>query len=308
MKHPKCQVDVVWLGYSRGALGWLRQQIEQRYATKAMISLDGELPALVRQGVGRIVVACQDRVGYPGKLMAQLSEQYPEIPTALAVDSWWDGSGRTGLGRTSHLVMPWYRWWDSWVGWLDGSESQLLDPCPGSSAHSRLSRPARAQPTRQPLAMVGRGLIVANCKATAAGWVQLAQQCRLDAISRSPREFYLTNSIDPKVSVGARVPPAPDFILLDDSSLDTTPSYSESLSPLSPDNLAPGHEDAHLMRLVQAAKHRFPDAILCAAVSVPRWRSWERALASGAHEIIVKPNSGLALRRILAERLAQPGT
>jgi hypothetical protein len=78
------------------------------------------------------------------------------------------------------------------------------------------------------------------------------------------------------------------WILLDDSSLGSARADAERC----------------LLELLDLASNYFPNALRCAALSIPRWSLWKQAEIQGAHELLVKPSSGEALRRILHHQTA----
>jgi hypothetical protein len=133
---------VMWLGPSDGGLGWLRRRLDKPnqglppIEVHQITAVDMELLRKIAEGGGvdRIVWACRTRVDYPCEEISFLLRDYPELPLAVAGESWWDGVRRTGLGVLPHLALPWYRWWDGWSVWLEGNAPELFGPCQHSPA------------------------------------------------------------------------------------------------------------------------------------------------------------------------------
>ena len=293
----------LWLGEASGGLEWLQWRMTAPSpapptGAKSRVSLE-RLPKIdpaavagcwAGGGIDRLIVGCAHRAAYPLETLRHLQAEYPDIPLAVACDSWWDGARRTGLVELPQLALPWYRWWDGWSIWLEGSQPELLGAAPPASFPwvMRCSRPGgpggyeHANPTQQlpPLSSAApppAGMIIGNCRATISSWQMIAQAEGHRVELLSARQFRRQLS-------SAQAQPA--WILWDDSCLDTSSrELATAVDPL---------ED-----FFEAAGQRYPAALLIAALSLARVEQWlMRPLAAG-HEWIVKPDSGLALSRLL---------
>ncbi len=75
--------------------------------------------------VQRVIISLTRRLDI-GPLMESLTTVSTEIPTAIALGEWFDGSRRTGHGETPWLQLPWHRYWDAWRLWLNTPSPQLF--------------------------------------------------------------------------------------------------------------------------------------------------------------------------------------
>lgn len=209
---------------SASGLAWLRQRMQQFQTAQRQVALiDHSWPLGSGQrshhdcqrlmdridcGVERIVVACVNRLDYPVELINFLQQTCPEIPLALASDSWWDGRRRTGLATPGHLSLPWYRWWDGWVDWLQGCSPALFEVAPA---------PWPMLSSRPPATSAGmRGLIVGNCRQTAEAWALAAATAGHAAACVSWQQFQQQSPTQWSQLL-------PQWVLWDDTCLDTIP-------------------------------------------------------------------------------------
>lgn len=331
---------------SESGLAWLRQRMQDFQSAQRRVALidhawpSGSGPASHRGpashhdrqrlaeridcGVERIVVACVNRLDYPVELIDFLQQTCPEIPLALASDSWWDGRRRTGLPTPGQLSFPWYRWWDGWVDWLEGRSPTLFEAAP--TAWPVLSS--------QPLAIAttSRGLIVGNCRQTIDAWALIANTAghTTDCICwQQFQQQFPTQWTQP----------LPHWVLWDDTSLDTSavqaePELSERAASEGGafscrDGLGGAAEqgtcaqsDEAAMRIFFAClsqadeqrthsidpsqprlQPRFSDGMLgIVAVSMPRAAWATRLCAAPGRELLVKPTGGQGLMRLLRSR------
>ena len=229
------------------------------------------LEVICSQHPQRLILAVENRLSYPTAEIQYLQRSWPEIPWALAVGSWFDGSRRTGIGATSYLSLPWYRWWDGWRPWLGESNAELLNPWP-QLVRTRLNDSLDA--AKSPASF---GLILCNCRQTAAAW-----QAGLEYQPDNTRMFTLSEfrSFVQAASI------EPDWILWDDSCLNTFFGVA-CLSDV--------------CGLFVEIRARFPTSVILAATSMPRWSDWQQWMAAGANELIAKPCQGVLLAEIVLE-------
>ena len=109
-----------WIGHHRLALQWLQDRI--RSAGFEIVDFGKVEP----RGVQRIIVEAPDRTS----IDSQQWSAFPEVPVAIATDNWWDGSGRTGLKEFGKPLIPWFRWWESWIPWLQEHPRSICRPYP----------------------------------------------------------------------------------------------------------------------------------------------------------------------------------
>ncbi len=304
MAQPS-QQRVVWIGPTSGDLGWLRDRlvryVEQstvRSLTQLSVIEPAELQTLISTGVERLIFACPNRLDYPRQNVELMEKFCPEVPLAVAIDSWWDGAMRTGIGPTDHLTLPWYRWWDGWIDWLDGRRPQLFGPCQTPYAFSyddAVARPTRFDSSHNYSADGNpknqtRGLIVGNCRQTTEAWQLVADSLGHQAEVVLTHEFY-----------GRTPSQTVQWVLWDDTSLDTRPSGAQQTTP-----------DQALPDFFAKLSRTHPAALGIAALNMPRSAPWhpflrhpdpsQTAPALQKYEFFAKPSSGLALRRILENR------
>ena len=275
---------IAWCGSRADGLGWLcdrcRSYDNVEIAESICIeSIDGICVFKPR----RLILSVENRLDYPLAEIQHLQRNWPEIPWALAVGSWFDGSRRTGIGATSHLSLPWYRWWDGWRQWLSGSHAAMLNPWP-----KIMLSPAIASNIAFTEAA---GLVLCNCRQTAEGWraglegdpgASQTQWVRIESRTR-----WQTSS-DYRALLSQASMTDPDWILWDDSYLDTFAGTDCSASVCS---------------LFAELRERFPTALIVAATCMPRWSDWQQWMMAGANEIIAKPTQGILLREVLQESL-----
>ncbi len=268
MTEPSA-LRVAWCGSRSDGLGWLSDRI----ASFAFVDFHEQLciealDALCQQHPRRLILSVENRVDYPRELISHLRRAWPEIPLAVAVGSWFDGSRRTGVGAVDHLLLPWYRWLDGFLPWLSPHASpRLLGMWPRVSGEST----SESESSRE-----ARGVIVCNCQTTADGWLAAL---RLGAL-KSCRERTSVYAMHTIVSSDKPAEESVDWILWDDSCLDT---FSGSHCHYS------ATEQLTLLRRF------FPDAKLIAATSMPRWIDWQQWILAGADELIAKPNLGVRI-------------
>lgn len=281
--------NVLWLGADTDGLGWLlsRMSLEANVTAvhssfQALITAPEQLDTHCRDGIDRIVVACEDRPSYPLQLIAWLQLQFPEIPLAVATGTWWAGAGRTGIRPTSHLTIPWYRWWDSWTDWLEGSKPGLHSPCVTPTAHTGV-------PSTSVSRASGHGQIIAGRKDMAETWAIFARAsgCTVESQTDDDEAKGISHQVcdDAKSTAGQSKAVQQDWVLWDDSCLDTTASQQVA------DQLIPW---------IRKVRLENPNACILCALSLPRWSIWKQALEAGADELVVKPTAGFDFSRIVS--------
>lgn len=290
-----------WLGPTEHGLEWLYQRLQSPGLTRLPIQLD-HLPHidlatsqfLASSGppgelmVDRLIIACDARVSYPWQWLDAVARSCPDLPIAVAYSSWWDGSGRTGLGSNRHFGLPWYRWWDGWVAWLAAGLQEPTDRFPatffsppGTLHLTDALRTATAAAHCEP-----RGLILANCQQSSQAIGQLANLCGQTTTSLSWQAFA---KLAQQELVGASpvVPRLADraWVLWDDSCLETSRS-SPGLNT----------QPADYLNLIRQA---CPNAQLLGLTGWPRADQW-LAVGDGLRvEWLVKPDRGQGLKRLL---------
>ena len=261
---------IAWCGSRADGLGWLSSRCGALDALEVFETLSIEaLDIICSQHPRRLILAVDNRLSYPMAEIGYLQRSWPEVPWALALGSWFDGSRRTGMGATSHLSLPWYRWWDGWRPWLGASNADLLDPWP-----QLVNTRSRSIPTSG-VSIRSSGVILSHCRQTAEGWqagLEFPQANSQILTLREFRSFVQAASIEP------------GWILWDDSCLNTF-SGVECLSDV--------------WGLFRAIRARFPGSVILAATSMPRWSDWQQWKAAGANELLAKPSQGILLEEIL---------
>ena len=288
-------LKIAWLGPQAGALAWLAERLSASVSTGNFQTFrapslpvngiqggaGGQSPQalfdeLVASQFNRLVLACPTRIDYPFTWIKALQADYPDLPFAVATDSWWDGSRRTGIGESGHTLLPWYRWWDGWFEWISGENPAISSPLPHpSEPYLPTSRIPR-------LEQAPAGMIVSNCQATGEAWSMAAQQLGAPARRLSLRSFQQRHA-SAALQTGA-APPTADirWVLWDDSCL----------------NLGDDEHDA-LGEFFQLTVANYPEAVPIAAFSLPRIETWKIAQSAGARELLAKPNTGRGLQRAL---------
>ncbi len=315
---------------SGDGIAWLRQRIEHlpigqqnnelieqvwhRSDFSASLTQRQRLLERIDSGVERIVIASVNRLDYPSGLIELLQHICPEVPLALACDSWWDGWRRTGLRSREHLSLPWYRWWDGWVDWLQGRTPQLYEPAPAEWCLLADAPRARSLAARPPV----RGLIVGNCRQTLAAWslaaaaAGYAADCISEQVYQQRVQSLLTPTTEPRATF------TPQWIMWDDSCLDTAPiatvcSPSQGRAGVCSPNalritsnaqaedrkLDVFFEQLPILRPTELPADCSERMLGIVAISLPRGDWAQRLCSASGRELLVKPNSGQGLTRLL---------
>ena len=271
---------IAWCGSSSDGLSWLRERCSSLGNLQSDKSLSIEaLDAICHQHPRRLILAVDNRLSFPVAEIHYLQRTWPEIPWALAVGSWFDGSRRTGIGAGSQLSLPWYRWWDGWKPWLSGSQSELLNPWPRMVPTSDLITAHR----QHAASSNSTGIIISNCTQSGEAWKAAFEGN--SANSNQPATVQSLTLSQFQSQLGHATTPAPNWILWDDSSLNTFAGL-ECMSDV--------------CALFSSIRKHYPNVLLIAATSMPRWSEWQEWMASGANELLVKPNHGVGLREIFS--------
>lgn len=324
---------------SKSGLAWLRQRMQDFQSAQRHVALIDHawppgsglssyrdrlrLTDRIDCGVERIVVACVNRLDYPVELIDFLQQTCPEIPLALASDSWWDGRRRTGLPTPGQLSLPWYRWWDGWVDWLEGRSPALFEAAP--AAWPVLSSQGAAAATGM------RGLIVGNCRQTTAAWALVANTAGHTSECISWQRFQQQFPTQ-------WTRPLPHWVLWDDTCLDTSAVQTDPMpakraaaeggSVSRRDSDGDGAEqgtcaqsDEAAMRIFFAClsqsdeqrtfvanpsqprlgPHSSAGMLGIVAVGMPRAAWATRLCVSPGGELLVKPSGGQGLMRLLSQ-------
>lgn len=273
-----------WLGPRSDGLGWLFDRI-QRFHVPLHGPLQMIVPAacvdtaavarLVEGGLDRLVLACSDRLSFPVEELAWLQQNCPEIPVALAVDQWWDGSRRSGIGSAGQVQLPWYRWWDGWTGWLCGLTPEWYAPCP--LPQQQIGETGAAHPMKLTPALC-EGVVVANCRQSGEAWVLAGQACGANVRLLAAADF---------AAAGPEIRALAGWVLWDDSCMDSCQGWAAERQ--SSEFFGGLGDDSHWQLAI-------------AALSMPRLDAWRQLEVSfpGRFEMLAKPSNGLALSRLLA--------
>ncbi len=297
-------LKVLWLGPTSNGLGWLHARISSfRLSSLAVVEVSAstqgaiagtsaevaaQLRPLVEAGAERLIMACCNRLDYPQEAIEWLNVHAPELPLALATDTWWDGARRTGLGGRTHLTLPWHRWWDGWCDWLDATSGDWFGPCvqPATLGMERRRVAAGVGGRQGQEGTPSRGVVVANCRQTAEAWCMVARQTGGEAQWRSAAGWH--EAIQLGADFETRHSPKRyseiDWLLWDDSCL-TTAGTADGL--------------AQCLNFIEQARRAVPQARIFCACSLPRWADWEPMQRLGASELLTKPNTGRGLQRLL---------
>ncbi len=277
---------IAWCGSSSEGLSWLRERCSSvdRLLNEEAFSIPA-LETLCQQHPRRLILAVDSRLNYPFEEIQHLRLMWPEIPWALAVGSWFDGSRRTGIGTASHLSLPWYRWWDGWNPWLSRSNAEFLNPWPRALPTNglRLSASSSANDDQGPVSGNLTGVIISNCTQSGEAWKAAFESDVAGPNTAAAIQSLTLSQFQSQLEHAAHA--APDWILWDDSCLNTFTG-------------ATCMHDACI--LFAAIRKHYPSVLLIAATSMPRWADWQAWSESGANELLAKPHCGARLGDVLA--------
>lgn len=135
------ELNVVWWGSTENEYQWLIQRISayqpQASSGVQLEIVSGPLESLLEklnsQTTDRLIIAKQNRWEYSASEMQQLASDFPEVPVALCLGDYWLGWKRTGAAHLTslpHLSLPWFRWWDAWIHWLEADDESKFGPFP----------------------------------------------------------------------------------------------------------------------------------------------------------------------------------
>jgi hypothetical protein len=277
---------ILWMGGADRELGWLYRRIgqfcEQREAGLQVTHIEDlddwdQANSLADGGLRRLVVASHNRWEYPWKGLKQFLRDYPEVPAALAMSDWWLGSRRTGMAyplQPPHVCLHWFRWWDGWVDWLEGTASTMFGPFPSSIPFVSASIPAGHKQAQWLL--VGSDWQCLTAWSKALGDSSCVQSYGAGALS------------DLRWPVGPEQT-QPDWVLWDDTRLSTCQGWKA--------NIRCAIDELTELRV------KFPEASLVVAWTLPTWAVVESLSEAGFQfELLAKPFLGnfssAALRRM----------
>ncbi len=282
----------LWIGPSSGGLAWLRTRVAAFQLGDCsthvieLASVDRvKLQKIVAAGLERIIVACPSRIDAPRELIELFRACCPEVPWAVASDTWWDGARRTGLRTPGYLTLPWYRWWDGWHAWLAGTEPALFEPSPPE--HAVLPLGFKAVDIVQDPAL---GWVIGNCRQSLQAWSLVASACGHAVEFYTPDSCAARMTVQPafhpeEISPQGAVP-RPLWVLWDDSSSDTA-GGSQAV-------------ESEMIEFFTALQRWAPQALAIAGLGLARIDSLDHL--SRCHrqfEFFVKPSSGRALAQLL---------
>lgn len=282
---------IAWCGSSSEGLGWLKTRCTSldHVATNESLSI-AALDTICQKHPRRLILAVENRISYPIDEINHLQRTWPEVPWALAVGTWFDGSRRTGIGPQNHLCLPWYRWWDAWKPWINGTNAESLNPWPRMTYNVE-SAAAKAHHTDTPQTTLGTlpGIIISSCKETGAGWKAALESSGHNSARRFTVEILSVQQFRSKLGQATNDPPA--WILWDDTSSNTF-AGAEGL--------------CHVCLFFESIRKLYPHVLIIAATSMPRWSLWQAWMAAGADELLAKPIYGVQLSE-LAQHLNRLG-
>jgi hypothetical protein len=262
---------IAWCGSRSDGLGWLSDRCGSADEIEFSETLSIEaINAICSKHPRRLVLSVENRLSYPWAEIRHVQRAWPEIPFALAVGTWFDGSRRTGIGSMSHLTLPWYRWWDGWQAWVNGLQAELLNPWPQMMRGRSRVVVEMGQPKKS------SGVILSNCRKTADGWRE-GLEC-----DQNSTNFATLSKFRSSWDQAAMI--APNWVLWDDSCLDT---------------FTGGDRLSEVCELFTAIRVRFPATVILVATCMPRWSDWRQWTAAGANELIAKPSHGIVLHEVV---------
>ena len=263
---------IAWCGSGSDGLGWLSERCGSLDELRQFDTLTIEaVDAACSQHPRRLILAVENRHDYPLETIQYLQRAWSEVPFAIALGSWFDGSRRTGIGATSHLCLPWYRWWDGWFSWLSSSSSS-----------QNLSAESLSPETEHSAS----GIIICDCQQTAAGWREaLGTNSAVQMMTAAAFQKWLRQVGAIEQSPSDENASELSWILWDDTCLNTFIG-SECLGGV--------------CSLFTRIRDQFPNIAILAAASAPRWDEWQQWSASGADELIAKPSCRISLHEILS--------
>ena len=258
---------IAWCGSRSDGLGWLSERCGSLDELKQVDTFTSEaIDAACSQHPRRLILAVENRHDYPLETIQYLQRVWPEVPFAIALGSWFDGSRRTGIGATSHFCLPWYRWWDGWFSWVRSSNaSQNLNP---ETEHS------------------ASGIIICDCQQTATGWREaIGADSPVQSLTATEFRKWLQRMNAGELSTSDETASELNWILWDDTCLNTFIG-SECLG--------------EVCSLFTRIRDQFPNVAILAAAAGPRWDEWQQWSAAGADELIAKPSYRISLHAIVS--------
>lgn len=295
---------VVWCGPHTGSLGWLHDRIEhwcrEGQGSKQVLQFvvaDGieDARQIVLNGSQRLILACENRWDYQDELLRHLNHEAPDVPLAIALSDWWLGWRRTGIGHFGlmpGLCLPWFRWWDGWVSWLEGSCASMFGPFPGSlplsgSLNARRAPRTDLEPNNPRSGSLtvdavqhrpGSAIVIGGCALTVQTWLRRLQT-DVSATTKVEHTTVGNCIFDDHLPDVLDGPERPDWILWDDTRLSTSRGYDANLS--------------HAIRELNELTMRYPDSQLWVSWCQPLWAVVRKLQAANlSFELVAKPYFG----------------
>ena len=246
---------------AQGELAWLATRIAEEHSTQqlpfqSLRTLRNHELVEVLNPFTRLILCSNDRPSFPFELAQRISSLTPELPIAHALGAWWEGSARSSSLPTQHLMIPWYRWQETWRVWLEGNDARLFTP------------------TKERLAVGSRnivlehfkvGAVFSRCKDMLNAWESFLFSTGIPAVHR----IHYPKPIKPEELADV------DIAFWDDT----------CLSSRLPRNL----ELQSLGQQIQEVRRICPSGEIWTAFTMPRWDTWSEAIAAGADNIVGKP-------------------
>lgn len=228
----------------------------------------------------RLILVSANRSDYPHEAVDSLTTTDNIVPWGVVTSSWHCGSRRSGDGPVTHWQQPWFRWWDSWIGWIfpqvirpASRVVNAFSPIVTSLDYAQAGHVQPSPITDQAIA------IVCACANTAG---MLSAQAHHVGWRTQLIESLKQFSIDERDQ--------PDMVLWDDSMLPCLPSLDLSTV---------------IDKQFRSLLTQVPATQLVVSLGLEHLDLWPRIQSYGCPDILVKPSYALALSNLLSHRTAQ---
>ena len=281
MSSPQPDYRIAWIGLEAGPCDYVLERFIgccKHMGIQPHVDRTDCLDLERVRDCDRIVLTSNNRACYPDREVESLTTTSQIVPWGVVTGSWHLGSRRSGQGIVTHWQQPWFRWWDSWLGWFFPEVTR-----PGSLVTNGFgSLVVPLDYALPPAAMAvapsdHRVAILSACRQTADMLIRQAEHCGWTARGYASWDECLS-------AINATISPKPELVVWDDSLLPCLPGI----------DLAEAVEE-----LFSQSERLDPATKLVASVGFENIHLWSALSQRGWVDMLVKPSAALGLSNYL---------
>ena len=281
MSQPQSAYRIAWIGPETGPCDYVLERFIgccNQMGIQPHVERSDSLELERARDCDRILLTSNNRALYPDREVATLMTTGQIVPWGVVTGSWHLGSRRSGQGIVTHWQQPWFRWWDSWLGWFFPEVAR-----PGSLVANGFgslvvpldyAMPPAALPVT---ASDHRVAILSACRQTADMLTRQAVHSGWTAQTYSSWDDCLS-------AINSKTIPKPELVVWDDSLLPCLPGI----------DLAEAVE-----KLFSLSERLDPTTRLVASLGFENIQLWSALSKRGWVDMLVKPSAALGLSNYL---------